>query len=113
MLARPADADVERTFQKVSHALGDEIGIGLFKHILRDQVRVDEARFWAVIRGDAQPAAGGEAPRRETIPAWLVERLLARVGITEAELRSLTRDEALERWEAFISRSTAEDEPSP
>lgn len=105
------DGSVLRT--KVPHALGDEIGIGLFKHILRDQLRVDEARFWAVVRGDAQRAAGGEAPGRETIPAWLVERLMAAVGITEAELRSLTREEALERWQAFISRPAVEDEPSP
>lgn len=105
------DGSILRT--KVSHALGEEIGIGLFKHILRDQLRVDEARFWAIVRGGAQPAAGAEAPRRDTIPAWLVERLMTTVGITEAQLRSLTRDEALERWEAFISRPTAEDEPSP
>jgi hypothetical protein len=93
------DGAILRT--KVSHALGDEIGTDLFKHILRDQLRVDETRFWAVVRGQAQPASGALPRGSETIPAWLVQRLLFTVGIPEAEVRELTLDGALARWEAF------------
>ena len=89
---------------KVSHALGEEIGMDLFKLILRDQLRVDEPRFWAVVRGQAQPAIGAPPPSAETIPAWLVQRLLFTVRIPEAEVRELTLDQALECWQAFISR---------
>ena len=95
------DGSIART--KVSHALGDEIGVALFKHILRDQLHVDEARFWAVVRGQADPAVDAPPPASDTIPAWLVQRLLFTVGMAEAEIRGLTHEQALDRWHAFIA----------
>lgn len=92
---------------KVSHALSDEIGIDLFKHILRDQLRVDEARFWAVVRGQVQQTPDALPPEEETIPGWLVQRLLFTVGLPEAEVRNLTPKQALELWATFISRPTS------
>jgi hypothetical protein len=97
---------------KVSHALGDEIGIDLFKHILRDQLKVDEARFWAVVRRQIEQAQDASPPETSTVPGWLVQRLTFTAGIPEADARRLTPDQAIERWEAFISRPTADDEPS-
>lgn len=96
------DGTVLRT--KVSHALGDEIGTDLFKHILRAQLRVDEAQFWAVVRGRVQPTPDALPPRSGTVPAWLVQRLLFTVGLPEAEVRELTPEEALELWQAYIVR---------
>jgi hypothetical protein len=96
------DGTILRT--KVSHALGDEIGNDLFKHILRDQLKIDEARFWAVVRGRVQPAGDAPPPESATIPAWLVHRLLFTVGLPEAEIRTLTPKQALDLWRAFISR---------
>lgn len=93
------DGSILRT--RLSHALGDEIGVDLFKHILRDQLRVDEARFWAVVRGQVQPSIDPPPPRSDTIPGWLVQRLLFTAGVPEAEVRSLTAEQALERWNAF------------
>lgn len=104
------DGTILRT--KVSHALGDEIGIDLFKHILRDQLKVDEARFWAVVRRQTEQAQDALPPETSTVPGWLVQRLMFTAGIPEAEVRRLTPDQAVERWEAFISRPTAADEPS-
>ena len=95
------DGDVLRT--KVSHALGDEIGVDLFKHILRDQLRVDEARFWATVRGEVAREIDAPPPASDTIPAWLVHRLLFTVGLPEAEVRVLTAEQALERWEVFLA----------
>lgn len=85
---------------KVSHALGDEIGLDLFKHILRDQLRVDEERFWAVVRGRAT-APPIEPPQETTLPGWIVQRLIFTVGVPEAEVRNMTPQQAFERWEAF------------
>lgn len=96
-----ADGAILRT--KVSHALGNEIGADLFRHILRDQLQVDEARFWAVVRGQVHQSPDTAPPAADTVPAWLVQRLLFTVGLSEAEVRALTKDEALERWNAFIS----------
>ncbi len=85
------------------HALGDEIGADLFRHILRDQLGVVEERFWTVVRGSV---AGAEPtpPRVPTIPGWLVERLLLTVGIVEDELRAMTPDEARAAWDAYRAR---------
>jgi hypothetical protein len=85
------DGTVART--KVSHAVRDEIGPSLLGHILRDQLGVDEERFWAVVRGRPEQAAPTrDTPR--TVPGWLVQRLLFTVGLSEAEVRALTPDEA-------------------
>lgn len=104
------DGTILRT--KVSHAIGDEIGIDLFKHILRDQLKVDEARFWAVVRRQIEQARDASPPETSTVPGWLVQRLMFTAGIPEAEVRRLTPDQAVERWEAFISQPTADDELS-
>jgi hypothetical protein len=99
------DGTILRT--KVSHALGDEIGTDLFKHILRTQLRVDEAQFWTVVRGRGSVAEDAPPPRLTTVPAWLVQRLLFTVGLPEAEVRRLTPEQALELWKTFISRTTS------
>ena len=96
-----ADGTVLRT--KVPHGLRDEIGADLFGHILRGQLRVDEARFWAVVRG-APAHNEPPAPGAPTIPAWLVERLLRTVGLAEDAVRRMTRDEALAAWDEHRSR---------
>ena len=61
-----ADGTSLRT--KVSHSLRDEIGIDLFKHILRDQLRVTEDRFWDVVRGGELVVAEAHPPQAATIP---------------------------------------------
>jgi hypothetical protein len=98
------DGRVLRT--KVSHAVRDDIGSDLFRHILWDQLSVTEDEFWAVVRGQATaPKAGGPAPR--TIPGWLVQRLLLTVGLTEAAIAALTPEEAQAAWDEYRVREGA------
>src|SRR3990172_9752302 len=77
---------------KVSHSLDDEIGVVLFKHILRDQLRVTEDRFWEVVRGVAR-ASEPPPPQARTIPGWLVQRLLLTGGLCGGEIGAVTADE--------------------
>jgi len=96
-----ADGSILRT--KVPHGFRDEIGEDLFRHILRDQLRVTEEQFWAIVRGgDTLP----DTPRAvaATVPAWLVERLLFTVGLSEDEIRAMTPDEARTAWDAYRVR---------
>lgn len=86
---------------KVSHSLHDEIGIDLFKHILRDQLRVTGDRFWDVIRGGPTELTEAPPPQAATIPGWLVQRLILTVGLREDEVRAMTADEARAAWEAY------------
>jgi hypothetical protein len=95
------DGTILRT--KVSHGLPDEIGIGLFKHILRDQLRVTEDQFWNVVRGRATEAEA-PPPQAETIPGWLVQRLILTVGLREQEVRAMTVDEARATWDAYMAQ---------
>ena len=88
---------------KVPHSLGDEIGVSLFKHILRDQLRTSEDPFWEVVRGVAR-ASEPPPPQAQTIPGWLVQRLLLTVGLGEDEIRAMTPDEAHAAWVAYQAR---------
>ena len=98
------DGAVLRT--KVPHAVRDEIGPSLFGHILRDQLGVDEERFWAIVRGQLeQPAPTGDAPRATS--GWLVQRLLFTVGLSEEEVRAMTPDEAHAAWVEYQTREQA------
>lgn len=85
---------------KVSHSLRDEIGIDLFKHILRDQLQVTEDRFWDVVRGGVTEVADAPPRQAATIPGWLVQRLILTAGLRDADVRAMTVDEAHAAWEA-------------
>jgi hypothetical protein len=95
------DGTILRT--KVPHGPRDEIGMDLFKHILRDQLRVTEEQFWAVIHRHPS-AEETNAPQAPTIPGWLVQRLIFTVGLPEDAVRAMTAEEALAAWEAYRSR---------
>ena len=93
-----------RTFRtKVSHSVRDEIGPSLFGHILRDQLHVDVARFWAVVHRRSIPEAP-IAPTPAPVSGWLIHRLIVTVGMSEKEVRTLNAEDAAAAWEAFQIR---------
>ena len=88
---------------KVSHSVREEIGPSLFGHILRDQLHIDEATFWAVVHGRTEPE--GPAPAAPvSVPGWKIQRLIMTVGSPEEEVRSMGPAEAAAAWEAFQTR---------
>ena len=93
--------DGTRFRTKVSHSLHDEIGIDLFKRILRDQLRVTEDRFWQIVRGRASETSGAPPPEAVMIPGWLVQRLIITVGLPEEEVGAMTADQAFAAWETY------------
>lgn len=96
-----ADGTILRT--KVPHSSRDEIGDDLFRHILRDQLRVTEEQFWGMVRGGATILEAPHPPA-PTVPGWLIERLLFTVGLPESEIRAMTADEARAAWDAYQAR---------
>ncbi|MEI7717157.1 MAG: cytotoxic translational repressor of toxin-antitoxin stability system [Mycobacterium sp.] len=77
-------------------------GPRMWSHILRDQLQVDEATFWAAIRDGVKP------PRTSTVsdpaaslPAEVAFLLVNRVGLTRDQLAGMTRAEAIERLNRF------------
>lgn len=77
-------------------------GPGMWTHILRDQLGVNAADFWACVQDGQHPDRGGRpGPRGAAIPASLVAVLLTQVGLAEAEVAAMSRAEAIERVNHF------------
>jgi hypothetical protein len=98
-LALP-DGSILRT--RISHPPDrSTYGPGLWHHILRDQLAVDEAVFWACLSDGTRPERGRPGSPRDSLPAGLVSVLLHQVGLLESEVALLTRDEAIARVNDF------------
>lgn len=95
-----SDGRILRT--RVSHPVDRSgYGPGLWSHILRDQLQVDEATFWACVRDGITPDRGGPRLPAETLPADLAYLLISKVGLNDAEVARMTRDEAIARLQKY------------
>ena len=89
---------------RVSHPPNRETyGPALWRHVLGDQLCVDEATFWACVRDRTRPSRGAVEPTPDGIPAEMVHLLVHRVGLSESEVGRMTRHQAVERLAAFWS----------
>lgn len=93
---------------RVSHPVDrSDYGLRIWRHILRDQLEVDEAAFWACVQDGATPQRGGpERRQQDSLPAELVHLLIARVGLTEAEVSVMSKDEAVARMQTYWSEGS-------
>ena len=101
------DGRILRT--KASHS-DDEIGDqSLWRRIWRDQLALEsEDQFWdALERGKpvnrtrSAPASAGPS-----LPGWLVDSLVRKVGMSPEEVAQLTEQEARDRLNEFYSQPT-------
>lgn len=69
---------------------------GRFKAILSDQLRLNEAEFWEVIRTKTPAARPSPAPEPapRSLPLWLAQALEREVGLTRDKVAELDEDEA-------------------
>lgn len=74
-----------------------------WSHILQEQVKVTEAEFWACVRDGELPQRLGPAARSRPPgpPIEVVNLLVTRVGLDEDEVRSMTREKAIERLNRY------------
>ena len=100
-----ADGRILRT--RVSHP-PDRFAFGavVWHHILREQIDVSEAEFWACVKDGARPNRGKDGPPKESIPLEVIQLLIHRVGLSEVELAELTRDEAIARLNKYWAEQT-------
>jgi hypothetical protein len=83
-----------------------DYGPSIWRHILRDQLDVTEAEFWACVRDGAKPDRGGApAASERSIPADVVHQLIHKVGLPEREVAAMTREQAIARLQEFWSSS--------
>ncbi len=95
---------------KVSHGRRDIGDADLFSHILRTQLQVTAEQFWDAVDHAAKPQRPGAEPKpppKEAIPFDLARNLLTRVGVSQAELALMSKEEAVARWHEYLSSGGA------
>ncbi|MDA8370558.1 MAG: cytotoxic translational repressor of toxin-antitoxin stability system [Nocardiopsaceae bacterium] len=94
------DGRILRT--RISHPVGGtDYGRSIWAHVLRDQLHVDEAAFWACVRDGVVPDRGTPAPPAAALPADLVHLLISKVGLAEAEVAAMSKEEAVARLQRY------------
>jgi hypothetical protein len=94
------DGRILRT--RISHPVNrDTYGPGIWSHILKDQLDVDQATFWACVQDGTKPDRGLPQPPAGALPADLVHLLLTRVRLSEAEVAALSKDQAIARMQQY------------
>jgi hypothetical protein len=94
------DGRILRT--RISHPVNRETyGPSMWSHILRDQLDVDQATFWACVQGGKKPDRGAPEPPPEALPADLVHLLLAQVHLSETDVARMSKEEAIARMQQY------------
>lgn len=76
-------------------------GQSRWRHILRDQLQVDVADFWAGAHDGVKPHRGLPEPPAEALPADLVHLLISRVGLGETEVAAMSKQDAVARLQRY------------
>ena len=79
----------------------DTYGPGIWSHILKDQLDVDQATFWAYVQDGTKPDRGAPQPPAGALPADLVHLLLTRVRLSEADPAAMSKDQAIARMQQY------------
>lgn len=86
----------------------DAYGPSLWSAILRDQLEVTADEFWACVGDGVLPARGPvlPVPPADAVPLGLALQLQQHLGLTDSEIGSMTKDEAVARLHAHWSEGT-------
>jgi len=94
------DGRILRT--RISHPVNRETyGPRMWSHILRDQLDVDQATFWACVQDGRKPDRGIPEPPTEALPADLVHLLLTQVHLNETDVAGMSKEEAIARMQQY------------
>lgn len=95
-----ADGRMLRT--RVSHPVDrTAYGPSMWSHILRDQLDVTEDEFWRCVQDGILPKRGIPDVPSAALPADLVYLLINRVGLGEADVAGMTKDQAVARLNRY------------
>lgn len=84
-------------------------GNSIWSHILRDQLHVTEAEFWACVKDKKRPDRGEPKVPREALPADLVHLLITRLGLSDAEIAGMGKADAITRMQEYWSEPPEDD----
>ena len=98
-------ANGETLFTRVSHGTGQIDDPNRVAAILRDQLQVSEADFWACAEdGELPPRPQSpKAPPREKLDYKLVKNLITEVGLSESDVASLSKQNAVQLWQDYLA----------
>lgn len=106
------DGRILRT--RISHPVDrTDYGKGIWAHVLRDQLHVDEATFWACVQQGVLPDRGTPAPPTAALPADLVHLLISRLGLDEAEVAGMSKEEAVARMQRYWTEGGRPERTAP
>jgi len=91
--------DGRTLYTRISLSSGSIDDPGMFKHILRDQMEVTAAQFWAAVDDGVAPQRPGAGESRRLPGPYLDHELvkaLLRAGCTAADIAALTEAEAVD-----------------
>jgi hypothetical protein len=97
----------ERLYTRVSRNAGGVDDHGLFKHILRDQLRVTEEQFWEAVDGGTPPKRPGQekpTPPPATYLDYSLVRQLMHAGYTHEDISGFSRQGAIDRLDHWRTR---------
>jgi len=78
-------------------------GAAIWNHILNDQLQVTNDEFWNCVRHQNLPNRTPTIPPETAIPVAVIRALTTDVGIPEAEIRNLTKAQAIARLAEFYT----------
>lgn len=91
-------------YTRISHPVDrTDYGPSIWAHILRDQLAVSADEFWACVEDKVLPDRQGPTTSVEAIPAGVVRALVVDARIPEADVRAMTKAEAVQRLADFYT----------
>jgi hypothetical protein len=96
----------EVLYTRVSHGGGQIDDPKVVKQILRDQLHVSEEDFWRCVNDGTKPPRPQLEQDRgegEELDAALVRNLVRRVGLSVEEVGRLTKEEAVQAWQDYLT----------
>lgn len=94
-------------YTRISHPVNrrHEYGKSRWTHILRDQLMVSADEFWACVEDGTLPDRGAPPEATgEAIPAGVVQTLISEVHLPEAQVRKMTKPEAVQRLADYYTK---------
>ncbi|MDQ1648691.1 MAG: hypothetical protein QOG60_748 [Frankiaceae bacterium] len=84
----------------------DSYGPSLWRAILRDQLEVTGAAFWDCLEHHVLPPRPGREvlPTATGLPASLVHQLKTSLGLADAEIAAMSKEEAVARMATYWSQ---------
>ncbi len=94
-------------FTRISHPVDrTDYGASLWSHILRDQLLVTDDAFWACVDDGIVPDRGQSQTDAESIPVAVIRTLVHEAHVPEAEVRAMTKAQAIQRLTDFYTTGT-------